>query len=715
MQDIFKDLNKRQAEAVRTVDGPILMLAGAGSGKTKTLTHRIAYLLSEMKVSPLNILAVTFTNKAAGEMRSRVHKILNLPEAQHQYLPFLGTFHSIAVRILRREASLIGYPTSFIIYDDADSKALIKTIYRELRIDEKIYAVASIKNLISSAKNELLDHSKYAQLASGKMQEMAARIYPIYQDKLRRTGAMDFDDLIMQLVIILNENEDILKKYREQFRYVMVDEYQDTNHAQYKMIRLIADGHRNICVVGDDWQSIYSWRGANYQNILNFERHYPDAKVVRLEQNYRSTQTILDAAHQVITKNINRSDKKLWTEAGLGAKIVIEQLQSGDDEGRFVIQTVDRLRSANQSLALSDFAILYRTNAQSRGLEEAFLRYGIPYQIIGGVRFYERREIKDSLAFLRFIFQPQDLVSLNRIINLPPRGLGDKSMQVFIDYVGQTGLNPLVAAASAEEIQGLSPRAKNSLSQFASLIDGLREACDKMVLSDFIELVLKKTGYLDWIDDGSLTSADRIENIKEFIGVAKTYDNLGLEGFLTEISLIADIDNYADSNDAVVLMTLHAAKGLEFDTVFMVGMEESIFPHSRSFFEASELEEERRLCYVGMTRARARLYMLSAASRIIYGGIQHNAPSRFLTDIPSQLTTTQSGWIESNTASDKLEKELSAQPGIEVKPGDRVFHPNFGEGEVISFDEFEVKVNFDNQGTKILNVHYAPLSKTKSQ
>lgn len=715
MQDIFKDLNKRQAEAVRTVDGPILMLAGAGSGKTKTLTHRIAYLLSEMKVSPLNILAVTFTNKAAGEMRSRVHKILNLPEAQHQYLPFLGTFHSIAVRILRREASLIGYPTSFIIYDDADSKALIKTIYRELRIDEKIYAVASIKNLISSAKNELLDHSKYAQLASGKMQEMAARIYPIYQDKLRRTGAMDFDDLIMQLVIILNENEDILKKYREQFRYVMVDEYQDTNHAQYKMIRLIADGHRNICVVGDDWQSIYSWRGANYQNILNFERHYPDAKVVRLEQNYRSTQTILDAAHQVITKNINRSDKKLWTEAGLGAKIVIEQLQSGDDEGRFVIQTVDRLRSANQSLALSDIAILYRTNAQSRGLEEAFLRYGIPYQIIGGVRFYERREIKDSLAFLRFIFQPQDLVSLNRIINLPPRGLGDKSMQVFIDYVGQTGLNPLVAAASAEEIQGLSPRAKNSLSQFASLIDGLREACDKMVLSDFIELVLKKTGYLDWIDDGSLTSADRIENIKEFIGVAKTYDNLGLEGFLTEISLIADIDNYADSNDAVVLMTLHAAKGLEFDTVFMVGMEESIFPHSRSFFEASELEEERRLCYVGMTRARARLYMLSAASRIIYGGIQHNAPSRFLTDIPSQLTTTQSGWIESNTASDKLEKELSAQPGIEVKPGDRVFHPNFGEGEVISFDEFEVKVNFDNQGTKILNVHYAPLSKTKSQ
>lgn len=711
MQDIFSDLNEQQIEAVKTTEGPVLMLAGAGSGKTKTLTHRIAYLVSEMKVSPINILAVTFTNKAAGEMRSRVHRILGVREDQRQYLPFLGTFHSIAVRILRREAGLIGYPTSFIIYDDADSRALIKNIFRELKIDDKVYSPQTIKNLISGAKNELLGPTQYAQLASGKMQEMAARIYPIYQDKLRQAGAMDFDDLIMQLVRLLASNKDVLEKYRQLFRYLLVDEYQDTNHAQYKLIRLIADGHRNICVVGDDWQSIYSWRGANYENILNFERDYADAKVVRLEQNYRSTQTILDAAHQVITKNTNRSDKKLWTEAGMGAKIVIEQVRDGDDEGRFIIQTIGQLRRDNSRLAYSEFAILYRTNAQSRGLEESFLRYGIPYQIIGGVRFYERREIKDCLAFLRFIFQPQDVVSFGRIINLPPRGLGERSLAVFLDFVRESNLNPLEAAARASDIQGLSPRARASFSEFASLIMSLREATSKMVVSDFIELTLKKTGYMDWLDDGSLTAADRIENIKEFIGVAKTYDSLGLEGFLTEISLISDIDNYADSSDAVVLMTMHAAKGLEFDTVFMVGMEESIFPHSRSFFEPSELEEERRLCYVGMTRAKARLYMINATARLLYGGFQHNAPSRFLTDIPSDLIMAFLPQTESYVPATRIEDDPFESQQIEVKPGDRVFHPKFGEGTVAALDEHEVRVDFGSVGSKTLSLQYAPLSK----
>lgn len=704
-------LNEAQRQAVTLTEGPVLMLAGAGSGKTKTLTHRMAYLIAEKKVSPLNILAVTFTNKAAGEMRSRVYRLLNLREDQRHYLPFLGTFHSIAVRILRREAANLGYPASFVIYDEADSVALIKSVMRDAGIDDKMYVPRAIKNLISSAKNELLTPAQYERLASGKLQEVAARVYPLYQGQLRSAGAMDFDDLIMHLVRLLVENKDILAKYRQQFGYILVDEYQDTNHAQYKLIHLLCNERQNICVVGDDWQSIYSWRGANYENILNFERDYPKAKIVRLEQNYRSTQTILDAAHQVITKNTNRSDKKLWTEAGMGAKIVLEQVRDGEDEGRFIIQSIESLRQASPHLNYQNFAVLYRTNAQSRGLEEAFLRYNLPYQIIGGVRFYERREIKDALAYLRFVFQPQDRVSFSRIVNLPPRGLGDKSLQVVTEYARTSGLNMLEAAAAADKIDGLTARAKNSLTQFATLIESLRIDSGKLLVSDFIELVLKKSGYLDWLDDGSLTAADRLENIKEFIGVAKTYDNFGLEGFLTEISLIADLDNYADSSDAVVLMTLHAAKGLEFDTVFMAGMEEGIFPHSRTFFEPSQLEEERRLCYVGMTRARARLYMINAASRLLFGGVQHNAPSRFISDIPAELTTSQFAPLDSfSTPSSSDSTDPFAPSFIHIKPGDRVAHPKFGEGVVEALDEHEARVNFDGVGLKTLSLQYAPLS-----
>ncbi len=712
MQDVLSGLNDAQREAVVTTSGPVLMLAGAGSGKTKALTHRIAYLIASKKVSPLSVLAVTFTNKAAGEMRSRVHQLLNLREDQRHYLPFLGTFHSIAVRILRREAAVLGYSTSFIIYDEADSVAVIKGIMREQKIDEKIYSPRTIKNLISSAKNELLNSTQYERLASGKMQEMAARIYPAYQRQMRQAGAMDFDDLIMQLVRLLVENKDILAKYRQQFEYILVDEYQDTNHAQYKLVHLLCGEHKNICVVGDDWQSIYSWRGANYENILNFERDYPRAKVVRLEQNYRSTQTILDAAHQVITKNTNRSDKKLWTQAGLGARIVLAQLRDGEDEGRFIIQSVEKLRQANPRLNHSDFAVLYRTNAQSRSIEEVFLRYNMPYQIIGGVRFYERREIKDILAYLRFIFQPQDMVSFSRIINLPPRGLGDKSLQVLSTYARQQGLGMLAAVQDVEQIDGLTARARTSLKQFAGMIESLRLDSDKLVVSDFVELVIKKSGYLEWLDDGSLTAADRIENIKEFIGVAKTYDNLGLEGFLTEISLIADVDNYSSDSDAVVLMTLHAAKGLEFDTVFVVGMEEGIFPHSRTFFEPSELEEERRLCYVGMTRARSRLYMTHATSRLLYGGVQHNAPSRFMADIPAELTIGQPFQTDSfaAVALDAQSFETHDLPAIDIKPRDKVMHPKFGQGVVLRLDDHEIEIDFSSVGRKTLSLQYAPLS-----
>ncbi|MCC7289129.1 UvrD-helicase domain-containing protein [bacterium] len=712
MKEILSGLNDAQREAVEQVDGPVLMLAGAGSGKTKTLTHRIAYLISERGVRPQNILAVTFTNKAANEMRLRINKLLGLHEQDRSTLPYLGTFHSIANKILRREAINIGYPNNFLIYDESDCQAVVKGVMRARGMDEKVFTPSSIRNAISSAKNELLDARHYAQLASGRLQEAAAEVYPAYQAELKKAGAMDFDDLIMQLVRLLEVNADILQKYQQTFAYIMVDEYQDTNMAQYKMIRLLAEAHHNVCVVGDDWQSIYSWRGANYQNILNFESDYPNARVVKLEQNYRSTQHILDSAHSVILHNSTRSDKKLWTEQGAGPKVVLEQVSDERAEGQFVISTIDRLMSEDKSLRRSDFAVLYRTNAQSRALEESFLRYNMPYQIVGGVRFYERKEIKDALAFLRFVYQPQDLVSLARIINLPPRGIGDKSWQVFTDYLRRDGVPTLEALGQATTIDGLTPKAGKSFMEFGHMIEGFIQMVPTLSVSTAIEQILRQSGYLHYLDDGSLVAEDRLENIREFIGVARSYDQLGLETFLTEISLISDLDNYTDSTDAVTLMTLHAAKGLEFNTVFMIGMEEGIFPHSRTFFEPSELEEERRLCYVGMTRAKQRLYMINASSRLLYGNTQHNVPSRFLSDIPAEYTESHarvsavSSWHDDTFADD-----FDQRPIVKLSPGDRVSHPKFGEGVVIDVGSHDVSIKFGRGGVRTLSLEYAPLSK----
>ena len=711
MTNVFDGLNDAQREAVETVDGPVLMLAGAGSGKTKTLTHRITYLISERKVHPSNILAVTFTNKAAGEMRKRINRLLKLDENDKSSLPYLGTFHSIANKILRREAVNIGYPNNFLIYDESDAQAVVKGIMRARGLDEKVFTPSAIRNNISSAKNELLDPTHYAQLASGKLQEIAAEIYPAYQAELKKAGAMDFDDLIMQFVRLLETQPDVLKKYQTTFAYIMVDEYQDTNMAQYKMIRLLAEVHHNICVVGDDWQSIYSWRGANYQNILNFEADYPEVKVIKLEQNYRSTQHILDSAHSVITKNTTRSDKKLWTEQGAGAKIVLEQVSDERAEGQFIISTIDRLLSENRELTRSDFAVLYRTNAQSRSLEESFLRYNIPYQIVGGVRFYERKEIKDVLAYIRFIYQPQDIVSLGRIINVPPRGIGDKSWQLFTDYLRSDGVSTMEALLGADEIPGLSTKATKSFIDFGRSIERFSSMVEKNTVSGLIDAVLRQSGYLDYLDDGSLLAADRIENIREFIGVARGYDQLGLETFLTEISLISDLDNYSDSTDAVTLMTLHAAKGLEFDTVFMAGMEEGIFPHSRTFFEPHELEEERRLCYVGMTRAKSRLYMVHASSRMLYGNTQHNVPSRFLSDIPAEYTQSTAHISQTDSWSDFPSDEFEVRELIKLSPGDRVNHPKFGDGVVIDIGSHDVSVKFGHGGVRTLSLEYAPLSK----
>jgi DNA helicase II / ATP-dependent DNA helicase PcrA len=721
MIPLLADLNPQQRQAVEATEGPVLMLAGAGSGKTKALTHRIAYLVAAKQVDPANILAVTFTNKAAGEMRERVLKLLGRRVEERHYLPYLGTFHSVCVRLLRREAVNIGLAPGFLIFDAADSQAAIKSVVKRLGIDDKQFTPQLIGNLISSAKNELIGPKRYADLAQGQAQNIAAKVYPLYQKLLRDNGALDFDDLIFETVKMFNNHPEILKRWQDQFRYILIDEYQDTNHSQYQLARLLAAAHRNICVVGDDWQSIYSWRGANFQNILDFEKDYPDAKVIKLEQNYRSTKNILDAAHSVISKNLVRSHKQLWTKAEEGPAIRIEQAYNEVQEGELIVRLIGELMSRDGRLSLKDFALLYRTNAQSRSLEEAFLRYNLPYKIVGGVRFYERKEIKDALSYLRFIYQPDDMISFNRIVNLPPRGLGDKSLARFEEYFRNQplpnqsssqgeGSRLLLALSRAGEVPGITPRAAASLERFGALITGLRADKDRLPVGQLLELALKKSGYTDYLDDGSVMAGDRLENLKELSSVAQTYDELGLEGFLEEIALIADTDNYSADSDAVTLMTLHAAKGLEFAVVFIPGMEEGIFPHSRSLFAAEEMEEERRLCYVGMTRAKQQLVLLHATIRLLYGQTQHNPPSRFLADIPPELI---SGAAASAAAAPpaRMREVTEHKLAVQFKNGDRIQHAKFGEGIVASVDGDELVAAFVGVGTKKLSLSFAPIEK----
>ncbi len=705
MIKLFEDLNPEQRLAVETTEGPVLMLAGAGSGKTKALTHRIAYLVSEKKVRPDNILAVTFTNKAAGEMRARVLKLLGLPEGNRGYLPYMGTFHSICVRILRKEAREIGLSPSFVIFDSADSLSAIKESMRRHRIDEKRFAPNLIRELISSAKNELIGPVRYAELASGQVQEVAAQVYPTYQSLLREAGALDFDDLIMETANALRKNEAILKRWQEQFKYILIDEYQDTNHAQYRLTKMLADKHHNICVVGDDWQSIYSWRGANFQNILDFEKDYPETKIIKLEQNYRSTKNILDAAHSVITKNLVRSDKKLWTEHAEGPGVVIEQVASEIQEGELVVRRIDEAIGSKR-YALNEFAVLYRTNAQSRSLEEAFLRYNLPYKIVGGLRFYERKEIKDALAYLRFIYQPDDLISFNRIVNLPPRGLGDKSLERFGEFRREQELSLLDAAMRADEVGGLTPKAVNAIQSFGQLIQGLRKDSETRPVGELLELTLKRSGYLDWLDDGSIQAADRVENIKELMSVTQEFGDRDLENFLEEVALISDIDNYQADAEAVTLMTLHAAKGLEFPVVFLTGLEEGVFPHSRALFDGEQMEEERRLCYVGMTRAKQQLYLLHSTSRLLFGQTQHNPPSRFLSDIPVELQ--QSSAFGSSA---RVEAIRERKLDVEFNPGDQIQHAKFGQGIVVRVDGDELVAAFAGIGQKTLSLSFAPIEK----
>lgn len=715
MIDVTASLNPAQRDAVLHETGPLLILAGAGSGKTKTLTHRIAYLIAEKGVPSGAILAVTFTNKAAKEMRVRLADLLGENADNRSFMPWMGTFHSICVRLLRFDGEHIGVPRNFIILDEADRLGLIKQAMKQLSISEKSFSPRGVAGLISAAKNDLVGPEEYASVARLPQQRIAADVYPVYEALRKRTGALDFDDLIGEAVRLLSTVPALRDLWQKRFQFILIDEYQDTNAAQYRLIKLLTNSEHNICVVGDDWQSIYSWRGADFTNILNFERDFPGATVVKLEQNYRSTKAILDAANNVITKNIQRSDKKLWTDLGDGMPVQVMNVSSEVHEAEAV---VNRIKTAVDLRVrrYSDYAVLYRTNAQSRSIEEAFIRYGVPYRIVGGTRFYDRKEIKDIIAYLRLLYQPEDRPSFSRIVNVPTRGLGAKSVDIFLQWQSQTSMSIIEALASIDLCAGLTPRARAAFKELGEALTKLREEMETTSLARMIELIIKRFDYLGFLDDGSAQSEDRQANVQELVSDAKERQDLDVPGYLEEISLISDLDTVDDRSDAVTLMTLHAAKGLEFPAVFMIGMEETIFPHTRALFEPAEMEEERRLCYVGMTRARQELYLLSASSRLIFGNRQHNPPSRFLSDIEAYEVApilTGSGYTQGREPWEMDEPRIVTEDDApDVQVGDKVRHNIFGVGKITEIDGMTVSVLFNgSKQVKKLNVAFAPLEK----
>ncbi len=716
-QDLLRGLNSEQARAVETTEGPLLILAGAGSGKTKTLTHRIAYLIDTKKATPFNILAVTFTNKAAREMRERVAKLLGENPDNRSFMPFMGTFHSICVRLLRQDGEHSGIPRNFVIFDEQDRLSAVKQASKTAMIDEKSFPPRTLASLISNAKNEMVTPAEYTGMGSGPIHRAAAQIYPMYEKILKENGALDFDDLISRTAHLLQTQKEIRDKWQRQFKYIMIDEYQDTNAAQYKLVKLLTAAQNNIAVVGDDWQSIYSWRGADFRNILNFERDYPKTTIIKLEQNYRSTKAILDAAHAVITKNAQRSDKKLWTEAGEGKPVQIMQVANERAEAEAIVRRVKNATEA-RFRRFQDFAVLYRTNAQSRSLEEALVRYGVPYRIVGGQRFYDRKEIKDVMAYLRLLYQPEDRVSFERIVNVPTRGIGTKSIEKFYEWRQANKFNLEQALEKVSEHHGLTAKARQGLMELGDILKGLRELINETTLPALVESLLRRIDYFTYIDDKTPQGESRAENVRELISVAQSYQELGLDGFLEEVSLISDIDSYDGRNNAVTLMTLHAAKGLEFPAVFMTGMEETIFPHSRALYDQSEMEEERRLCYVGMTRAKEELYLIYATSRLLYGGMQHNPPSRFISEIDGQFQLDSVGlsgaaWQQTHNDFDGIDQVIDDEPRYlpELDEGDQVQHDVFGRGTVMEVDGDNVVIYFKGKGSKKINIAFAPIKK----
>lgn len=736
--DILAGLNRKQQEAVTTIKGPLLILAGAGSGKTKALTHRIAYLLITGRAEAGNILGVTFTNKAAAEMRERVERLL---KGRVRDMPLIGTFHSICAGLLRREGRHLGFSSDFTIYDVPDQIALMKKVMQDLGISEKTFSPKALLAHISSAKNDLIGPEKYEIHAIDSFTGTVAKAYHPYQQYLKEANAIDFDDLIMHVVRLFNLRPDVLERYQDRFRFILVDEYQDTNFAQYILVKMLAEKYRNLCCIGDDWQGIYSWRGATIQNILDFQKHYPETKIIKLEQNYRSTKKILAAAHAVITKNEQRTDKELWTENKDGHEIQIYEAQNERAEAEAITQEVMQLmnntndkKMANKNkggdakkarCSYNDFAVLYRVNAQSRGIEEAFLRAGIPYQIVGGTRFYERREIKDIVAYLRILANQQDIISLMRIINVPLRGIGTRTIAKLRKTADESGKSLLDIVAS-HDLGKCVDGNHSGIESFVRLFKKLQWEKERLVTHELIELIIKESGYKEYVLDGTRDGDDRYQNLRELIAVSTKYSELppkqSLRTFLEEVALLSDIDSFETRKEAVTLMTLHSAKGLEFTHVFIPGMEEGIFPHSRSSIDPQALEEERRLAYVGITRAKERLYLLCATKRLYFGGIQMNPRSRFLHDIPKELVEWKyNKCIPDFYALDKIGKKREKQESGQAKKllkkkfsdGDRVSHPSFGEGIVVQQKDDILSIAFVEAGIKKMAADIAPLKRLK--
>ena len=728
---LLDGLNPAQREAVLHTGSPLLIVAGAGSGKTRVLTNRIAYLLAARAVAPYEILAITFTNKAAGEMRERVQALVG-PRGKSIWV---STFHSACVRILRQEAVAAGYKPNFTIYDQSDSQRLVALIGKDLNLDPKRYAPRQIHAMISNAKNELMGPADYANQTTNHFEEVVAETYAIYQKKLHEGNVFDFDDLIMKTVELLQRHPEVKARYRSRFRHVLVDEYQDTNHAQYVLVRELvgteSDGFSpaELCVVGDADQSIYAFRGATIRNILQFEEDYPSARTILLEQNYRSTQNILSAANAVITNNASRKAKNLWTDSGAGSAIITYEADDERDEAEFVMSEIRSLQSDGISQP-GDTAIFYRTNNQSRPFEEVFMRNAIPYKVVGGVRFYERKEVRDLLAYLRVLANPYDEISLRRIINTPKRGIGDKA----IAALDEMDIPLWDALFRADQARDLTARAISAIDQFANLMATLRTMVESGFKPSVIaEAVIEQSGLGAELSDSTDPQDEgRLENIEELVAVAQEYEEdesligaddqpeeISLVGFLERVSLVADSDQIPDGEDhggVVTLMTLHTAKGLEFPTVFLTGLEEGVFPHSRSLGDPNEIEEERRLAYVGLTRARERLYLSRASTRFMFGTPTYNAPSRFFSEIPEELMETRKATLKPIVRSAPPVRSTGKRViALDLEVGDRVSHQTFGIGKVLALtgegDRVEAKIDFGSYGERRLLLRYAPVEK----
>jgi DNA helicase-2/ATP-dependent DNA helicase PcrA len=737
VERIVAGLNPQQREAVETTDGPLLIIAGAGSGKTSVLTRRIAYLMAARRVPPWSILAITFTNKAAREMQERIEHLVG-PQAQDIWAM---TFHSMCVRILRRDIEQLGYQRGFTILDDADQLATIKRIMTDLNIDSKRFEPRAIQSVISSAKNELKTAAKFRDLAGDLFQRIAGDVYLEYERRLKVNNALDFDDLIMKTVQLFERCPDVLSFYHNRFHYIHVDEYQDTNHAQYRLVRLLADKRQNVCVVGDSDQSIYSWRGADIRNFLQFERDYPNARVIRLEQNYRSTKTILHIANHVIRNNTERKEKTLWTENPLGEKATLFQASDEKAEARYIVEQIQK--RVAEGASYSDFAVLYRTNAQSRVIEEAFLQMGIPYRIYGGLKFYERKEIKDILAYLRLLVNPHDDVSLERIVNVPKRGIGAGTLEKLQSLANQYGLSLFQAMERAGEA-GVSGRTLTSISSFVQMLENLIQMKEFLNLTELTEQVLKHSGYIEALrQEKSLEAEARIENLQEFLSVTREFDARWkpdeeadeLSMFLAEVALMADTDLNGGKPEAVSgnqeqqvsLMTLHSAKGLEFPIVFLPGFEEGLFPHSRSLDSPAEMEEERRLCYVGITRAKRKLYVTTCTARTIFGQFRLSVPSRFLSEMPAEYIEREHASVgvrpqwtprpeSSGRSTLSVPPSFGADLSVEYNPGDKVEHRKWGIGTVVQRqgegEDMELTIAFAAPvGVKKLLAKFAPIKK----